>query len=171
MGINPGRFGGGVTGIPFTDSKRLVEACGIGYNGQQTHEASSVFVHEVITAYGGLELFYARFYVNSVCPLGFTRSLPNGKVVNYNYYDSAELTAAMQPFIIENIWKQIELGMETEVGYCLGTGKNEKFLKNINHVHHFFGKVIALPHPRFVMQYRSKTKSEYIDLYLKMLTE
>ncbi len=29
LGINPGRFGGGVTGIPFTDTKRLTNECGI----------------------------------------------------------------------------------------------------------------------------------------------
>lgn len=29
IGINPGRFGGGVTGIPFTDSIRLEKDCGI----------------------------------------------------------------------------------------------------------------------------------------------
>ncbi len=27
LGINPGRFGAGVTGIPFTDTKRLTEKC------------------------------------------------------------------------------------------------------------------------------------------------
>jgi hypothetical protein len=29
IGINPGRHGAGVTGIPFTDTKRLEEYCGI----------------------------------------------------------------------------------------------------------------------------------------------
>jgi hypothetical protein len=45
LGINPGRFGGGVTGIPFTDSKRLKAVCHIDYEGKETHEPSSVFVY------------------------------------------------------------------------------------------------------------------------------
>src|SRR5205085_439519 len=61
LGINPGRFGGGVTGVPFTDPKRLQEKCGIGFNGPATHEPSSVFVYEVIDAYGGPAAFYHDF--------------------------------------------------------------------------------------------------------------
>jgi hypothetical protein len=38
MGINPGRFGGGLTGIPFTDPKRLQSECHINYEGKVTHE-------------------------------------------------------------------------------------------------------------------------------------
>ena len=42
MGINPGRFGAGQTGIPFTDTVRLRERCGItGYTGPETRELSS----------------------------------------------------------------------------------------------------------------------------------
>ena len=48
LGINPGRFGAGVTGIPFTDTKRLEEKCGIKFNGITTHETSSVFVYDMI---------------------------------------------------------------------------------------------------------------------------
>ena len=29
LGINPGRFGAGITGIPFTDTVRLREKCGL----------------------------------------------------------------------------------------------------------------------------------------------
>jgi hypothetical protein len=43
LGINPGRFGGGLTGLPFTDPKRLKSECGIDYDGKLTHEPSSVF--------------------------------------------------------------------------------------------------------------------------------
>ena len=35
LGINPGRFGGGLTGIPFTDPKRLKTECGIDYEGKK----------------------------------------------------------------------------------------------------------------------------------------
>jgi len=71
LGINPGRLGAGATGIPFTDPKRLREVCGLSFEGPLLHEPSSVFVYDVIAAYGGPESFYSAFYINSVCPLGF----------------------------------------------------------------------------------------------------
>src|SRR5687767_2812934 len=43
IGINPGRFGGGVTGLPFTDPVRLENDCGIPNNWQKKQELSSVF--------------------------------------------------------------------------------------------------------------------------------
>ncbi len=36
LGINPGRFGGGVTGVPFTDSKRLISECNLSYDEKST---------------------------------------------------------------------------------------------------------------------------------------
>ena len=167
LGINPGRFGAGVTGVPFTDTKRLNDPCGIAYSGKVTHEPSSVFVYEVIEAYGGVHEFYNDFYINSVFPLGFTISDGTGKEKNFNYYDSKELTAAIYHFSIENIRKQIGLGIETDICYCFGTGKNEQFLVSINKEYGFFKKIIALEHPRFVMQYKSKSKQEFIDKYIQ----
>ncbi|ASU33041.1 uracil-DNA glycosylase family protein [Mucilaginibacter xinganensis] len=166
LGINPGRFGGGVTGIPFTDSKRLKAVCGINYEGKETHEPSSVFVYEVIEAFGGLEAFYNHIYINSVCPLGFTATTKTGKEVNYNYYDSKELTNAVYDFIVENIRKQIDLGNNTDTCFCFGTGKNETFLRRLNDEHGFFKNIVALEHPRFIMQYKSKTKQQYIEKYI-----
>jgi len=166
LGINPGRFGGGLTGIPFTDPKRLVSECHIPYAGKISHEPSSVFIYEMINAYGGPEIFYKDFYINSPCPLGFTSIDTKGKETNYNYYDSKELTEAVYPFMIENIRKQIDFGIKTDICFCFGTGKNEKFLRKLNDEHQFFGRLIALEHPRFIMQYKSASKQFYIDKYL-----
>lgn len=166
LGINPGRFGAGFTGVPFTDTKRLTGECSIRYAGRQTHEPSSVFVYEMIKEYGGPALFYSNFYITSVCPLGFTHTRPNGKEINYNYYDSAELMNAVLDFIVESIRNQIKFGIHTDVCFCLGTGKNEKFLRALNERHGFFKKIIALEHPRYVMQYKSRSKQEFIRKYL-----
>jgi len=171
LGINPGRFGAGVTGVPFTDTKRLRDKCGLKYSGKETHEPSSVFVYEVIESYGGIEKFYNAFYINSVCPLGFTISNAKGRQKNYNYYDSKELTAAVSDFIVNSIKKQIGFGIETDICYCFGTGKNEKFLRLINEENAFFKKIIALEHPRYVMQYKSKFKNQYIDKYIKAFSQ
>lgn len=167
LGINPGRFGGAVTGIPFTDPKRLVNNCGISYNGPVTHEPSSVFVYEVIEAYGGPEKFYSRFYINSICPLGFTNTNKSGKEINYNYYDSPALEASVKDFIIANLKQQIGLGLYSGCCMVLGTGKNEKYLQKLNEEHLFFRKIFAVEHPRYVVQYKSASKTFYIDKYLR----
>jgi hypothetical protein len=166
LGINSGRFGAGVTGIPFTDSKRLKSVCGINYEGKETHEPSSVFIYEMIEAFGGAKRFYQNFYIHSIFPLGFTAMGKNGKEINYNYYDSKELIAAVYEFIIENIRKQIALGVYTDTCFCFGTGKNETFLRKLNDEQGFFKNIIALEHPRFIMQYKAKTKQQYINKYI-----
>jgi hypothetical protein len=166
FGINPGRFGGGLTGIPFTDPKRLMSECNIPFKGKITHEPSSVFIYEMIDAFGGVKEFYKKFYINSICPLGFTKLNEQGKEKNYNYYDSKELISSVNDFIIDNIKKQISMGVRTDVSFCFGTGKNEKYLKELNEEHHFFKRIIALEHPRFIMQYKSVKKQEYINKYI-----
>ncbi len=169
LGINPGRFGAGVTGIPFTDTKRLVEKCGIPWEGDPTHETSSVFVYEVIDAYGGVEKFYNEFFIQSVSPLGFVKKDDNGKEKNFNYYDSKELLNASEPFILDSLKKILRLGVRKDICFCLGNGKNFKYLHALNEKMNFFEKIIPLEHPRFVMQYRSKHKNEYVKKYLAEL--
>lgn len=171
LGINPGRFGSGMTGVSFTDPKRLVTRCKIPYSGQMTHEPSSEYVYDMIDAFGGISEFYQQFFIHSICPLGFTITGNKGNEVNYNYYDQPELQRTVYPFIIDNLKKQIEIGFETDICYCFGTGKNYAFFKKLNNELDFFKKIIPLEHPRFIMQYRSKTKQSYIDKYLKAFAE
>lgn len=166
LGINPGRFGGGLTGIPFTDPKRLLSECHIPYTGKVTHEPSSVFIYEMITAYGGVEAFYGDMYINSVCPLGFTSTDAKGREKNYNYYDGPELMTAVKHFAIDNIEKQIAMGVAIDTCFCFGTGKNEKYLRKLNDEHQFFKNLVVLEHPRFVMQYKMRSKQFYIDKYV-----
>jgi hypothetical protein len=167
LGINPGRFGAGSTGVPFNDTKLLKEKCGIVIKEFQTHEPSAVFVYEVIEKYGGVKKFYSDFYINSICPLGFTKKGENRKDVNYNYYDSKELANAAYGFIIETLKKQIKLGIKTDVCFCFGTGKNFKFLTQINNENNFFSKIVPLEHPRYIMQYKHSSKSTYVNKYIK----
>ena len=169
LGINPGRLGAGATGIPFTDPKRLKSHCGMECSFS-LHEPSSVFVYEVVDAYGGPDAFYQNFYISSVCPLGFVRVDDQGKETNYNYYDSRALTQAVMPFIIQCIQTQLGFGINRKVAFCMGTGKNYKFFNTLNQEHSFFEQVIPLEHPRYVMQYKSKTKPQYVDKYLRELS-
>jgi hypothetical protein len=166
LGINPGRFGSGTTGVPFSDTTRLKEKCGIEVKGVKTYEPSSVFVYDVIEAYGGVKKFYKDFYISSVCPLGFTSVKPGGKEVNYNYYDSSALTKAAYSFIVDSLREQLTWNINKDVCFCMGTGKNAGFLKALNDKERFFKEIVPLEHPRFVMQYKSRSKSEYVSKYI-----
>src|SRR5437763_579217 len=55
LGINPGRFGGGITGIPFTDPIKLEKNCGINNILNKISEPSAGFIYDMITALGGPE--------------------------------------------------------------------------------------------------------------------
>ncbi len=168
FGINPGRFGGGLTGIPFTDFKRLRDVCGIDTKGNTSHEPSSEFVYAMITAMGGVDVFYQQFYINSVCPLGFVVHTGNNKWINYNYYDDKALYAAAQPFIVKMMQKQIRLGLHTDECFCLGK-KNAEYFTAINNEYSFFKKITELPHPRYIIQYKRKEMDFFIDEYVQKL--
>lgn len=166
LGINPGRLGAGLTGIPFTDPKRLMSECNIPYQGKMAHEPSSVFIYEMINAYGGVEAFYRDFYINSPCPLGFTSINKLGKEINHNYYDSKELVAATTPFMVESLRRLIGLGVKIDTCFCLGTGKNARFLQQLNNEYGFFKRIVPLEHPRYIMQYKNAAKDLYIEKYI-----
>ena len=164
LGINPGRLGSGLTGIPFTDPIRLENNCGIENKFQKKAELSSTFIYEMIAAAGGNEKFYSTFYFSSISPLGFTKK---GK--NLNYYDEPPLQKKLEPFILSCMQAQLNFGIDRSVAYCLGEGKNFKFFQQLNTRHKFFKEIIPLAHPRFIMQYKSKSKSTYIQRYLNLL--
>ncbi len=169
LGINPGRLGAGVTGIPFTDTKRMQAVCGIKVESAVTHEPSSVFVYDVIRAYGGPEKFYGEFYIHSICPLGFIIRNPKGNWVNCNYYDDKALLATMYPFMVKSLREQLEFGIDRERCFVLGK-KNARFIQEINKKEHFFKQLLILEHPRYIAQYRSREVENYVARYLEYLT-
>ncbi len=118
----------------------------------------------MIEEYGGAKKFYGDYFIGAVSPLGFVR---DGK--NINYYDDKKLLAVLTPFITATIQRQVQMGFKTDIVYCIGGEKNFNFLSGLNQKHKFFEKIIPLPHPRFIMQYRRKKKQEYIQLYLDLL--
>ncbi len=168
IGINPSRHGAGVTGVPFTDTKRLESACGIPMSSARTHEISSVFMYDMIGAYGGPAAFYHDIYINSPFPLAIVKQTGNGNFLNANYYDDPALFHAVKPFMIESLKKHIDLGLDTGEVFILGK-KNAYFLAKINAEEKLFGKLTVLDHPRFIQQYKSKEKERYIADYLRVL--
>tara|TARA_A100001011_G_scaffold157798_1_gene166281 strand:+ start:101 stop:772 length:672 start_codon:yes stop_codon:yes gene_type:complete len=166
FGINPGRLGGGLTGIPFTDPYHLEKSCGISTKLDTKKELSSTFIYEMIDMYGGPKLFYEKFLVTSICPYGFTRE---GK--NLNYYDEKRLEKKWRKKIIEWIETQKNLLSDNSCCVVIGKGKNQKFFEMINKEYKFFNHFITLPHPRWVLQYKMKNKNEYLEEYITKLSK
>lgn len=162
LGINPGRFGGGITGIPFTDPVKLDKFCGIPSTMPGKAELSADFIYTMITAFGGVSKFYQQFYISSISPLGFTR---DGK--NLNYYDDKNLERSIEQFVIECLEIQLAWGLNRDVCFCLGEGQNFKYLNKLNAQKKYFKQIVPLPHPRFIMQYRRKFVERFVHQYLQ----
>jgi len=168
IGINPSRHGAGLTGVPFTDTKRLDQVCGIRMQSVTSHEVSSVFMYDLIEQYGGVKRFYRHFYINSPFPLAIVRAAAPGKWLNANYYDDPALFEAVKPFMIKSLQQHIAIGIDTRKAFVLGK-KNETFIRKLNQAVPMFDELITLEHPRFIQQYRSRYKQEYINKYLQLL--
>ena len=165
LGINPGRLGAGLTGIPFTDPVHLDSDCGIENSFIKKTELTSEFIYQVIKLMGGPAAFYTRFYISAVCPLGFVKEQKN-----LNYYDVHELKILVEQKLPEWINKQLEFGISNKVCICVGEGKNFEFLAQMNQKHKWFDKLIALPHPRFIMQYKRRQLKTYLKNYEEELS-
>ena len=164
LGINPGRLGGGLTGIPFTDGYNLEKYCYISNEFNKRREISSKFIYELIKIYGGTEKFYHKFFISSVCPFGFIKDNRN-----FNYYDNKIILKNWKKKIVEWIEYQCKNIVNREICIIIGKGKNEKFFEMINKEYKFFNKIISLPHPRWILQYRLKQKNIYIKEYIDKL--
>jgi len=168
IGINPSRHGAGVTGVPFTDTKRLKDICGIEMKSAYTHEISSVFMYDMIEAFGGAELFYKNFYINSPFPLAIIRKIKENKWINANYYDDKVLFEMVKDFMIDSLKRHISLGIDTSKVFILGK-KNADFIQKLNSEAKLFDELKILEHPRYIQQYKSKEKQLYIDKYILTL--
>jgi len=164
MGINPGRFGSGLTGVTFTDPFALTHECGLDHDFTGRRELSAEFVYRVVNALGGSAAFYQRLFLSAVCPLGFTR-----KGINLNYYDDKRLEKAVTPFVVSSIESHLEFPVHREHVMILGRGKNAAYFQRLNDEHRWFAQVHTLDHPRFIMQYRRKKLVGPVAEYAKLL--
>jgi len=159
LGINPGRFGSSITGINFTDPVALHKYCSIKNSLEKKRELSSEFIYNSINNWGGVKTFYSKFFLTAVSPVGFLKA---GK--NYNYYDDKDLLNTVQPFIIKTLQEQLSIGaFKTTI--ILGTGKNYKYLTQLNNNYNFFENIHVLEHPRYIMQYQRKNIYKYLKKY------
>jgi len=164
FGINPGRFGGGLTGISFTDPVALREECGIENDLGDRQELSSKFIYRMIKEYGGVKKFYSKIFITALYPLAIIK---DGK--NYNYYDSLKLYDSLKTQIVSAIKEQIKFGADRRFAVCLGK-KNAKYFNEINKEHNFFEELRVLDHPRYIMQHRSKKANNYVADYTNALS-
>lgn len=159
LGINPGRFGSGVTGIPFTDPRMLREKCLIENDFGDRIELSSQFVYSFIEYFGGVTTFYDKFMLGAVSPVGFMKNRKN-----YNYYDDSELLGTLRPFLETSLAAQREM-CGVDVVILLGTGKNAAVFASLNDKLRLFKHVFSLEHPRFIMQYNRRHLGKYLTKY------
>lgn len=166
-GSSPARRGSAVVGVPFEDAIHLQQETGIKIDGFHINKSSSNFLYDVINQCGGCKEFYNKFYMTFICPLGIEKITAQGHSVNCNYYEYTDLKRSLYNFIITSIKKQMEFNIDKSICYCIGSGENYKFLTEINNKFHFFKTIVPLEHPRFIMQYNSKNKEEFLQKYLK----
>jgi hypothetical protein len=163
LGINPGRFGAGITGITFTDPVALADFCGIENDLPRRREPSSIFVYRLIDQLGGPRAFYDRFFLTAVSPLGFTR---DGK--NLNYYDEPALTRAVTPFIVRTMEQQLALGSRRDRAIVFGRGQNYAYLERLNAERRWFDALEPIDHPRSIVQYKRKQMDAYANRYAEL---
>jgi hypothetical protein len=162
FGINPGRFGGGLTGISFTDPVALRKECEIENTFGYRKEVSSEFIYEVIREYGGAKKFFSKFFLSALFPLAI---LKDGK--NYNYYDDKKLYGLIKTEIVSSIKDQAGFGANNKFAISLGR-KNSKYLNMLNDELKIFHRIEVLDHPRYIMQYKRNSKRKYVNEYLRI---
>lgn len=160
LGINPGRFGGGLTGISFTDPVALKKYCGIDNPFGNSEELSSKFIYQAITRYGEVNKFFSDFFLSAIYPLALIKDEKN-----YNYYDDKKLFSFLKPYLLVSLKKQIEFGANRHVVICLGK-KNGEYLKILNGELSLFNRIEILDHPRYIMQYKKKKMDGYLEQYI-----
>lgn len=166
FGINPGRFGGGITGITFTDPIALETFCGVPNDLPKKRELSCVFIYDFIKLWGGPKKFYRDFFLTAVSPLGFVK---DGR--NFNFYDHPALLRDIRPFLIRSIESQLGFGTRREAAILLGTGKIRRVFEDLNRECGFFKTVHAVEHPRFIMQYRRRKLRDYLRKYCEVFEQ
>jgi hypothetical protein len=164
IGINPGRFGGGLTGISFTDPVALTEHCKIENEFGNRKELSSQFIYNVICSYGGTEKFFSKYFLTALFPLAIIK---DGK--NYNYYNDPKHIKSLYPHLLSSLKDQARFGAIKKYAVCLGK-KNAKYLIKINNDLKLFEEIRVLDHPRYIMQYKLRKIDDYIAKYMAKLS-
>ncbi|NQW29519.1 MAG: DUF4918 family protein [Ignavibacteria bacterium] len=164
-GINPGRFGAGLTGLSFTDPYALRYDLKIESSVEGRRESSAEFIYRVISEYGGAHKFYEQNYLSALSPLGFLKNN-----VNINFYDDVKFSQRMIPFILECMKAQHRFELRSDKCVVLGTGKLKSYFEKYIQPEMQYQHVVFLEHPRYIMQYKRSVVGTYVDKYVKALS-
>ena len=152
-GLNPGRLGAGLTGVPFTDFLSLSKLLpGIKRNDT---EASAQFFFQVVQAVGA-EAFFKRFYVTNISAVGFLKA---GK--NLNYHD---LPQGARGVVERNFNEEMQVVAPTRV-IALGRHAYASVKKNLPSG----VEVSYLAHPSWIMTYRRSEADAWVRRYIDAL--
>lgn len=163
-GINPGRFGAGLTGLAFTDPTAVKQTLRIQTALDGRRELSAEFMASVIEAYGGPKPFYRDVYMTALSPLGFVSGNKN-----LNFYDSRELQESLTGQIQSWVRKQCAFELRKGVTIVVGTGKLKDFFERHIRTQCGFDTVVYLEHPRYIMQYKRSEIDTYRQKYINAI--
>jgi hypothetical protein len=161
-GINPGRKGAGITGIPFIDPPTLAKRLPDN-NIKGKKENSAEFFNEIIDCFG-VDKFYKHFYVTNFSWFGFIKK--DG--TNCNYF---KLPTQAQKYI-EKVFKRemtlvnpttiIPLSEDVEISLNKLFSETEiKIESRLNHPYHCSIGNSKLSRGNF---YNPKCQPDYIEL-------
>lgn len=163
LGINPSRLTASSTGVNYTDGFALEEHCGIANEFSKSRELTSRFFYNVVENMGGASAFYNGVFAWATMPLPVTRE---GSYINYYEADAVD---RLMPIIVANIeWLKGKIPSNGRA-VILGTGDNKKMLERLAGFPFGYDRVDYLPHPRWVMQYKSAHLDKYVEMYANAL--
>jgi len=152
-GLNPGRFGAGLTGVPFTDFQTLSRWMP-SVEGQDT-EPSAQFFAKIVDAIG-VDSFFQRFYVTNVSAVGYVK---DGR--NLNYHD---LPADALEVVEQNFTEEMRLVAPTRV-VALGKHAYATVKKTLPSDI----DITYLAHPSWIMTYRRRELDAWVQRYVGAL--
>ena len=85
--------------------------------------------------------------------------------------DPAKLAAAVTPFIVHTMERQIALGARRDHAIVFGRGQNHRFLERLNAERGWFGSLHPLDHPRSIVQYKRKQLAAYVERYAALFEQ
>ncbi len=153
-GINPGRKGAGITGIPFIDTYSLSKMLPDIINPKS--EKSAKFFFSIIEEFG-IDKFYKNIHFTNMSWLGFYK-LDNGINVNYN-----SLSEEIQNYLIDKFVEEMDF-INPEVIIPIGDIVNWELLFNLKEKNRLKAEIgPRLYHPA----YRLVERKTYIETLTK----
>lgn len=154
-GINPGRLGAGLTGVPFFDFASLSKI--FPSIQRNDTENTAQFFFKVIEKIG-VERFFKYFYITNVSSVGYSKGKSN---FNFN-----KLPDNLQSIVFSNFAKEIELIKPAKIialGEAAFNGVESALGKN-NY------RLEKLKHPSWIMQYKRDEINFWVQAYADALS-